>query len=107
MMDPLLRAGCKGPAVVRFSFRFLHGWVDELVTIPRPWDVARIGEYSPESQDVGDAASDGDSFSNLTTSSGRPSDYAIATTRQKRPVDNNSTKFNRLMKQWKKRNPRI
>eukprot|EP00980_Cylindrotheca_fusiformis_P001353 scaffold338_cov116-Cylindrotheca_fusiformis.AAC.18 len=98
-MDPL-RAGCNGPSVVRFSFRFLHGWVDELVKIPRPWDVARIGTPPPESQNEIDAASD--IYSNWT-GSGRPSDYAIATTRHKIPVDNNSTKFNRLMKEWKKK----
>eukprot|EP00980_Cylindrotheca_fusiformis_P001352 scaffold338_cov116-Cylindrotheca_fusiformis.AAC.17 len=103
-MDPL-RAGGTVPAVVRFSFRFLHGRVDELVDIPRPWDVARIGDYSPGSEDY--TASDGDIFSNAT-GSGKPSDYAIKMTKHKKPVGNNSTKFNRLMKLWtKKKSPDI
>lgn len=108
--------GVVNDSIARYSFRFLHGSVNEFINSAKKnnWDIARQAAPSPEPEDVKKEVDKlhlggqkkGESKSNddmLWEGKIRPSDFAIWATKHQTPIDDNSFDFNSNMSKWKKK----
>lgn len=111
--------------VSRYSFRFLHGSVEEFVHSANHWDIARRAAPSPSLEDVAKVVNDtnkeqvqqqgkknNDKSHSATAAAGddrddsmwegriRPSDFALWATQYQQPINDNSKDFMSLMKKW-------
>ena len=119
--------------MVRYSFRFLHGSINELVNSAKNWDIARRAAPEPnaatvekevadelQQRGVGGGQEKGENSSSSSSSSKsgnkddddddklwegkiRPNDFAIWANKHQTPIDDNPSDFNSWKSEWKKK----
>jgi len=95
------------PPTVRYSFRFLHGSIDEFVNDADDWNIARRGAVNPKLETMSKFL---ETEGNHTfwgakrkpdTTINRPSDYARWATKNQKPIDERKSEpFVRAMRDW-------
>ena len=92
---------------VRYSFRFLHGSIDEFVNDADDWNIARRGAAHPELETMSkfletEVNNTLWAESKTNTTINRPSDYALWATKYQTPIDESkSNQFILAMHDWK------
>jgi|AntRauTorckE5430_2_1112549.scaffolds.fasta_scaffold01458_3 hypothetical protein len=113
ILFPVPEGGKNGDSrkVSRYSFRFLHGSLEEFVHDATYWDIARKAVTKTEEvqqqgkihngENHGTAAAKGDDKNDsMWEGRIRPSDLTLGATKHQHSIDDNSKEFISMMKKW-------